>query len=47
MISSCGAYSAGRLVIGVAVSRRTLPVGGMFLARFLAALVRWAVLFLQ
>lgn len=46
-ISSCGAYSAGMLVIGVPVSSRMLPVVGMFLAMVFAAFVRWASGFLQ
>ena len=42
MISSWGAYSAGRFVIGVPVSRRMFPVLGMFLAMCFAAFVRFA-----
>ena len=47
MISSWGAYSAGRFVIGVPVSSRMFPVLGMFLAMCFAAFVRCAVRFLQ
>ena len=47
MISSCAAYSSGRFVIGVPVSSRMLPLSGMLLLMFFAALVLCAVLFLQ
>ena len=47
MISSWAAYSSGRFVIGVPVSSRMLPLSGMLLLMFFAALVRCVVLFLQ